>query len=275
MALSPNLPPQAYTRDTLVKAIEWMSTQPVAMRERANSADLIVSHYLASRRRMPYPSELPSTDFKAIADSLKALEDMDLPLAPESVVPDPEPVAPPRPPRRRETPRGSMATYAQSAPYAPAAVASTAPPVAEPRPEVGPARGQPETEFSVQGLTWTVDQRSRTTITYPNESPAYRAARNRLLAREIELRREMEAVAAALRALPPGGPVPEDYPFERLTPDGTTGTVRLSELFEGGDTLMITTICSRVRRRTVGPARRRAPRPSCRSPKALALRAPR
>ena len=51
-------------------------------------------------------------------------------------------------------------------------------------------------------------------IAFPGESAEYRAARNRLLEREVELRRQMEAVAAARRELPPGGPVPEDYVFE-------------------------------------------------------------
>ena len=40
-------------------------------------------------------------------------------------------------------------------------------------------------------------------IRFPGESAQYRAARDRLLEREIELRRAMEAVAAARRALPP------------------------------------------------------------------------
>jgi predicted dithiol-disulfide oxidoreductase (DUF899 family) len=66
-------------------------------------------------------------------------------------------------------------------------------------------------------------------ITFPGESAEYRAARDRLLEREIELRREMEAVAAQRRALPPGGAVPEDYVFQ-----GADGNVRLSELFGPG-----------------------------------------
>ena len=41
-------------------------------------------------------------------------------------------------------------------------------------------------------------------VTFPNESPEYRQARDKLLHREAALRREMEAVAAELRALPPG-----------------------------------------------------------------------
>ena len=44
-------------------------------------------------------------------------------------------------------------------------------------------------------------------ITFPNETAVYRAARDALLESELALRRQMEAVAAELRALPPGGEV--------------------------------------------------------------------
>ena len=77
-------------------------------------------------------------------------------------------------------------------------------------------------------------------VTFPAESPAYRAARDRLLAQEIELRRLTETVAAARRALPPGGVVPEDYVFRGAGPGGGETDVRLSELFEPGkDSLII------------------------------------
>jgi predicted dithiol-disulfide oxidoreductase (DUF899 family) len=72
-------------------------------------------------------------------------------------------------------------------------------------------------------------------IVFPGESDDYRAARDRLLAEEIELRRAMEAVAESRRRLPPGGVVPEDYVFE-----GSGGEVRLSKLFAPGrDSLVI------------------------------------
>jgi predicted dithiol-disulfide oxidoreductase (DUF899 family) len=74
---------------------------------------------------------------------------------------------------------------------------------------------------------------------FPNESPEYRSARDRLLARETALRREMEAVAAELRGLPEGGEVTEDYAFERIGADGAPESVRLSGLFGDGDSLMI------------------------------------
>ncbi len=75
---------------------------------------------------------------------------------------------------------------------------------------------------------------------FPDESGEYRAARDRLLEQEIELRRQMEAVAAARRELPPGGPIPEDYVFLGEGPDGEPADVRMSELFEPGkDSLAI------------------------------------
>jgi predicted dithiol-disulfide oxidoreductase (DUF899 family) len=77
-------------------------------------------------------------------------------------------------------------------------------------------------------------------IAFPGESAEYRAARDRLLERETGLRREMEAVAAARRDLPPGGPVPEDYLFEAAGADAVPTKVRMSELFTPGkDSLVI------------------------------------
>lgn len=77
-------------------------------------------------------------------------------------------------------------------------------------------------------------------IAFPGESAAYRAARDRLLEREVELRRVMEAVAAARRELPPGGVVPEDYVFQGRGEGGAPTDVRMSELFAPGkDSLVI------------------------------------
>jgi predicted dithiol-disulfide oxidoreductase (DUF899 family) len=69
---------------------------------------------------------------------------------------------------------------------------------------------------------------------FPGESPAYRQARNALLAEEIELRRHIERVAALRRSLPSGGVIPEDYTFE-----GHRGVVRISQLFEDKEALVV------------------------------------
>jgi predicted dithiol-disulfide oxidoreductase (DUF899 family) len=93
-------------------------------------------------------------------------------------------------------------------------------------------------------------------ITFPGESEQYRAARNRLLAQEVELRRAMEAVASARRELPPGGVVPEDYVFQGAGENGSQADVRLSQLFAPGkDTLAIYSFM-------FGPERER-PCPGC------------
>jgi predicted dithiol-disulfide oxidoreductase (DUF899 family) len=68
---------------------------------------------------------------------------------------------------------------------------------------------------------------------FPNEKPKYRAARDKLLKAELALRKQVEQVAALRRKLPSGGAVPEDYLFE-----GEQGKVKLSELFENGNTLV-------------------------------------
>lgn len=87
---------------------------------------------------------------------------------------------------------------------------------------------------------------------FPNESAGYRAARNTLLAEEIELRRHLERVAEMRRALPEGGSIPHDYEFA-----GEHGTVLLSTLFGGKDALMIYSMM-------FGP-QRKAACPSCTS----------
>lgn len=70
---------------------------------------------------------------------------------------------------------------------------------------------------------------------FPNETAAYRAARDGLLNAEIALRRQIEAVAAQRRALPEGGEVREDYRFEEGDPPRT---IRLAELFGTRNTLV-------------------------------------
>ncbi|MEP7057283.1 MAG: DUF899 family protein [Caldimonas sp.] len=68
---------------------------------------------------------------------------------------------------------------------------------------------------------------------YPNDSAEYRAARTALLADEIELRRQIERVAAKRRALPDGGEA-RDYEFK----DEDGKTVRLADLFGKHDSLV-------------------------------------
>jgi predicted dithiol-disulfide oxidoreductase (DUF899 family) len=84
-------------------------------------------------------------------------------------------------------------------------------------------------------LTSAAELAAKNPIHHPNESEEYRTARQELLLEEIELRRQIERVAARRRGLPPGGEVPEDYRF--VGEDGAE--VTLSDLFGDHDTLII------------------------------------
>jgi len=73
----------------------------------------------------------------------------------------------------------------------------------------------------------------------PNESEVYRQARNRLLQEEINLRAQVEKVAAMRRSLPEGGKLEEDYVFATLDDDGNEIQVNLSSLFGEHKTLIL------------------------------------
>lgn len=83
-------------------------------------------------------------------------------------------------------------------------------------------------------LTPAKELAAKNGVRFPNESEAYRRARDALLAEEIELRRHIERVAEQRRALPPGGEVTKDYRFV-----GENGPVRFAELFGDKQTLAV------------------------------------
>jgi predicted dithiol-disulfide oxidoreductase (DUF899 family) len=76
-------------------------------------------------------------------------------------------------------------------------------------------------------------------LTFPAESDAYRVARTALFDKEIALRRAIEDVAQARRALPPGGPVPENYAFHECDEARVSRTVPFTDLFGDHDTLVV------------------------------------
>jgi predicted dithiol-disulfide oxidoreductase (DUF899 family) len=101
-------------------------------------------------------------------------------------------------------------------------------------------------------LVPAVELARRNGVTIPNESDAYRHARNALLAEEIELRRHIERVAELRRALPPGGAVTGDYRFE-----DENGPCDFAALFGDKQTLVVYSFM-------YGPQRER-PCPMCTS----------
>lgn len=90
-------------------------------------------------------------------------------------------------------------------------------------------------------MTASEGQESRHKALFPGESGDYRRARDELLKAEVDLGRQIEAVNAQRRTLPPGGEVPTDYAFDEWdTETDEPRPVRLSELFEDGkDTLYL------------------------------------
>ena len=77
-------------------------------------------------------------------------------------------------------------------------------------------------------------------LAFPGESAEYRAARDRLLDQEIELRRATEAVAAAGASCRPAEPSPRTTSSREQARTATPADVRLSELFAPGkDSLVI------------------------------------
>lgn len=87
MANNGNLPPQAYTRETLVKAYEWLKHQAPNVREKAISADSLVNLYLQAKRRIttdgqrpdweaPSPASVEAfkSDLRNLAEDLRQFE---------------------------------------------------------------------------------------------------------------------------------------------------------------------------------------------------------
>jgi predicted dithiol-disulfide oxidoreductase (DUF899 family) len=98
------------------------------------------------------------------------------------------------------------------------------------------------------------DKTSIHDMRFPNESTVYRRSRDALLKAEMELRRQVEAVAAQRRALAPGGQVREDYVFEE---GEDARSVRFSSLFGDKSALIVYSFM-------YGP-KMREPCPSCTS----------
>ena len=74
---------------------------------------------------------------------------------------------------------------------------------------------------------------------YPNESKAYREARDALLREEQALVDKVKAVAARRRSLPPGGELKENYAFQWANEGKVGKRVKFSELFGDKDTLLL------------------------------------
>ncbi len=69
MAVS-NLPPQAYTKDTLTKAFAWLQTQTKEIKDIATSPEILVGLFHRDKRREDFSAPANSQEFKLELKSL-------------------------------------------------------------------------------------------------------------------------------------------------------------------------------------------------------------
>jgi hypothetical protein len=107
-----SVPPQAYTRDTLVKAIDWVAHQPESLRAQATNADTLVALYLQSKRRGT-PSTYPVSG-ESFTEDLKSLaKDLEQFSTPASAPPVSSPLS-----TREHVPPPPRASFTEPAPLA-------------------------------------------------------------------------------------------------------------------------------------------------------------
>jgi hypothetical protein len=83
MASGPTLPPQAYTREILTAAFNWLQTQPESAKKLATTPDALVGLYMRAQRfgnsnletDAPVSSQHFMSDLKNLAEGLKQFED--------------------------------------------------------------------------------------------------------------------------------------------------------------------------------------------------------
>jgi hypothetical protein len=98
MATGPTLPPQAYTREMLTTAFNWLQTQPDSVRKMATSPDTLVCLYTRAQRsgatlldsEAPVSSQNFMSDLKNLAEGLRAFDE---PAAAAPVKPRPTPIS--------------------------------------------------------------------------------------------------------------------------------------------------------------------------------------
>ncbi len=83
MAIGSTLPPQAYTREMLAVAFNWLQSQPESVKKQAASPDALVGLYLRAQKFGPGSGEADAPvssqnfihDLKHLAEGLKQFED--------------------------------------------------------------------------------------------------------------------------------------------------------------------------------------------------------
>lgn len=124
-------PPQAYTKETLLKAYNWLQNQSDAVREVATTPDQLVSLYLKSSRGGVTQESLERPSVQNFKSELKNLAGMMGDLEKKNAPTEPtyyqHPVAPPPPPQQTYTPAQPTPTYVAAPPAATASQPAAAP----------------------------------------------------------------------------------------------------------------------------------------------------
>ncbi len=92
MMMNP-IPPQAYTKDTLLKAYSWLQNQPTNIKEMASTPDILVSLFLKTTRDGEGALTRPSIqNFKNELKELAGMMgDFEAPTPPPQQTPQPQP----------------------------------------------------------------------------------------------------------------------------------------------------------------------------------------
>lgn len=166
MTMNP-LPPQAYTKETLLKAYHWLQQQTPSIREMAMTPDIMVSLYLKASRDGDQALERPSiqnfkTELRNLAGLMGELEgpagvsnDKPTSPSPERTAPGPAPAAAPVAPPVFSAPLA--ATFAPPPRMEPPP-RTEAPRMETPRAE--PPRSEPAPKGETPGIRLVLDSKS-------------------------------------------------------------------------------------------------------------------
>lgn len=113
MAIGTNLPPQAYTRETLTTAFAWLQTQPESVRRSATTPESLVSLYTRNQRFGPENKNVSTAPISPLAgdDDLSELSLTEAPISAQNFKTDLKTLAEGL--KQFDDPRGSRATTHQ------------------------------------------------------------------------------------------------------------------------------------------------------------------
>jgi len=181
MTMNP-LPPQAYTKETLLKAYNWLTAQHFSIKEMATTPDILVSLYLKATRDGDSALDRPSIqNFKNELRSLAGMMgELDKPVSSSNTSSQATPAMPAMEERSFFTAPPSIASAASSA------FAASAPSSASsshhqstnagpnPAPKVAPAKASPASSFNLDAASQMMIQEVKEGFNLSSEMEALR-----------------------------------------------------------------------------------------------------